>query len=75
MCKILECSFNTIKRTYNPHLHIITPNRKQLSISKRNEQKNRIEFNVGAKVQHLIKLIILKLPKEFFLFRPTNLYA
>jgi hypothetical protein len=53
--KSLECNFNAAKRTYNPHYHIITPNR-QTALYLMQEWKkewNKKTFQAGRKGQHL----------------------
>lgn len=56
--KSLECNFNATHKTYNPHLHIITPNRQTALYIKQEWAKewNKTEFNVSAKGQHLTKI-------------------
>lgn len=53
--KSLECNFNATKRTYNPHYHLIVPNRVIGLYIKQEWKKelNKNEFNVGAKGQHI----------------------
>ena len=53
--KSLECNFNATQRTYNPHYHMIVPNRVIGLYIKQEWKKelNKNEFNVGAKGQHI----------------------
>lgn len=57
--KSLECNFNATKRTYNPHYHLIVPNR-VIGLYIQQEWKkelNKKEFNVGWKGQHIREVI------------------
>ncbi|MCA9380908.1 protein rep, partial [Candidatus Dojkabacteria bacterium] len=56
--KSLECNFNATKRTYNPHYHIITPNRETALYLKQEwiKECNKTSFNAGNNAQHLIKI-------------------
>lgn len=53
--KSLECNFNATKRTYNPHYHIITPNRVTALYLKQEWKKqcNKTIFNAGEAGQHI----------------------
>lgn len=56
--KSLECNFNATKKWYNPHYHIVTPNRNTGLYLKQEWTKewNKTTFNVGSKGQHLTKI-------------------
>ena len=51
----LECNFNATKKWYNPHYHIITPNRVTALYLKQEWKKewNKTTFNAGAKGQDI----------------------
>ena len=53
--KSLECNFNASKRTYNPHYHLIVPNRVigLYIMQEWKKELNKNEFNVGSKGQHI----------------------
>lgn len=53
--KSLECNFNATKRWYNPHYHIITPNRETALYLMQEWKKewNKNIFQAGGKGQHL----------------------
>ncbi|MBK9638874.1 MAG: protein rep [Bacteroidetes bacterium] len=52
----IECNFNPITKTYNPHLHIITNNRKTGEILLAEWLKRGKKKNVNAKAQLLVKV-------------------
>jgi hypothetical protein len=56
--KSLECNFNATKKTYNPHYHLITPNRQTALYLMQEWQKewNKKIFQAGRKGQHLRKI-------------------
>ena len=56
--KSLECNFNATMQTYNPHFHIITPNRQTALYLKQEWQKewNKDFFQAGEKGQDLRKV-------------------
>lgn len=56
--KSLECNFNASKKTYNPHYHIITPNRQTALYIKQEWSKelNKNSYNVSSRGQHLTKI-------------------
>ena len=56
--KSLECNFNATKRWYNPHYHIITPNRNTGVFLKQEWKKewNKSSFNVGDEGQKVQKI-------------------
>ena len=56
--KSLECNFNATRRTYNPHYHIITPNRVTALYLKQEWKKqcNKTTFNAGEKGQNIRKV-------------------
>ncbi len=56
--KSLECNFNATKRTYNPHYHLIVPNRVigLYIMQEWKKELNKNEFNVGQKGQHIRKV-------------------
>ena len=53
--KSLECNFNPAKEWYNPHYHIITPNRETALYLKQEWKKewNKTDFQAGEKGQDL----------------------
>lgn len=56
--KSLECNFNAAEKSYNPHFHIITPNRQTALYIKQEWKKewNKTSFNASEKAQHIIKI-------------------
>ncbi|MBK7964566.1 MAG: hypothetical protein IPK10_04215 [Bacteroidetes bacterium] len=52
----IECNFNPITKEYNPHLHIITNNRKTGEILLEEWLKRGKKKNVNAKAQLLVKV-------------------
>ena len=56
--KSLECNFNATQKTYNPHYHIITPNRQTALYLKQEWKKewNKNSFQVSNKAQDLRKV-------------------
>ncbi len=56
--KSLECNFNASKKTYNPHFHIITPNRQTALYLKQEWKKewNKNDFLAGERGQDLRKV-------------------